>query len=109
MWNESQQLQRRYIKFNLEALVSVVERVAGEKAVCANITKLPEGNFNKVFLASMKDGRQLIVKIPNPNSGRPHFTTASEAATMDYVFPPIALLRKNKAKLTNFMLFTVEI
>ncbi|KAI1680027.1 Phosphotransferase enzyme family protein [Pyrenophora tritici-repentis] len=33
----------------------------------------------------MDDGRELIAKLPNPNAGRPYFTTASEAATMDYL------------------------
>ncbi|KAF2995261.1 hypothetical protein E8E13_003826 [Curvularia kusanoi] len=33
----------------------------------------------------MDDGRELIAKIPNPNAGRAHYTTASEVATMDYV------------------------
>ncbi|KAF2132436.1 phosphotransferase enzyme family protein [Dothidotthia symphoricarpi CBS 119687] len=52
---------------------------------CVKIEKLPEGNFNKVFLLSMDDGQELIAKLPNPNAGLAHFTTASEAATMDYV------------------------
>ncbi|KAE8151558.1 phosphotransferase enzyme family protein [Aspergillus avenaceus] len=33
----------------------------------------------------MKDGRQLVAKIPNPNAGLPFLTTASEVATMDFV------------------------
>ncbi|KAH9868328.1 hypothetical protein J1614_007400 [Plenodomus biglobosus] len=33
----------------------------------------------------MDDGRELIAKLPNPNAGAPHLTTASEVATMDYV------------------------
>jgi hypothetical protein len=44
-----------------------------------------EGNFNKSFLVTMTDGREVVAKIPNPNAGRPHFNTASEVATMDYV------------------------
>jgi hypothetical protein len=35
----------------------------------------------------MHDGRQFIARLPNPNAGRPHYTTASEVATMDYVLP----------------------
>ena len=26
-----------------------------------------------------------MAKVPNPNAGRPHFTTASEVATMEFV------------------------
>jgi hypothetical protein len=49
------------------------------------VQKLPEGNFSKVFLITMDDGKEVIAKLPNPNAGRAHFTTASEVATMDYV------------------------
>ncbi|OOF98897.1 hypothetical protein ASPCADRAFT_513042 [Aspergillus carbonarius ITEM 5010] len=52
---------------------------------CINITKLPEGNFNKAFLITMRDGREVVVKMPNPNAGPSHYTTASEVATMQYL------------------------
>lgn len=84
-WNEPEQLSRRYIKFNVDALVSIAQKAVGNGAVCVDITRLPEGNFSKVFLATMKDGQQLVVKIPNPNAGPAHFTTASEVATMQFV------------------------
>ncbi|GAB7353080.1 hypothetical protein MBLNU459_g3626t1 [Dothideomycetes sp. NU459] len=32
----------------------------------------------------MNDGKEVIAKVPNPNAGRPHFTTASEVATIDF-------------------------
>ncbi|KAJ5155348.1 phosphotransferase enzyme family protein [Penicillium capsulatum] len=48
------------------------------------LQKLPEGNFSKVFLMKM-DEKDVIAKLPNPNAGRPHFTTASEVATMEYL------------------------
>ena len=41
--------------------------------------------FNKAFLMFMDDGREVVAKVPNPNAGIPHFTTASEVATMDFV------------------------
>ncbi|RDW93617.1 uncharacterized protein DSM5745_00939 [Aspergillus mulundensis] len=85
LWNEPSQLARRYVRFNLDALVQIAEEAAGQNAVCVNVTKLQEGNFNKVFLASMQDGREVVLKIPNPNAGMAHYTTASEVATMQYV------------------------
>lgn len=69
----------------MNALITVAKEAAGNNAVCIDVTKLPEGNFNKAFLATMRDGQQLVVKIPNPNAGPIHHTTASEVATMDYV------------------------
>ncbi|GIK01425.1 hypothetical protein Aspvir_005461 [Aspergillus viridinutans] len=32
----------------------------------------------------MQDGAQVVGKVPNPNAGRAHYTTASEVATMDF-------------------------
>lgn len=85
LWNEPEQLKCRYLKFNSKALIRVAEDAAGSGASCSEVTKLPEGNFNKTFLVTMQDGRQLIARLPNPNAGRSHYTTASEVATMEYV------------------------
>lgn len=41
--------------------------------------------FNKIFLFTMQDGTQVVGKVPNPKTGRPHYTTASEVATMDFI------------------------
>ena len=84
LWNEKEQLRRRRISFNVTELVEVAVKATGSNS-CVNLTKLPEGNFNKVFLMVMDDGKEIIAKLPNPNAGRSHFTTASEVATMDYV------------------------
>ena len=40
---------------------------------------------NRALLMTMEDGIQAVAKVPNPNAGRPHFTTASEVATMEFV------------------------
>ncbi|KAF2239810.1 phosphotransferase enzyme family protein [Viridothelium virens] len=84
LWNEKQQFERRYVKFNLPELLNVAARATGARR-CVEVQKLPEGNFSKAFLITMDDGQQIIAKLPIPNAGRSHYTTASEAATMDYV------------------------
>lgn len=33
----------------------------------------------------MDTGKEVIGKVPNPNAGIEHYTTASEVATMDFV------------------------
>ncbi|KAL9600976.1 MAG: hypothetical protein Q9179_003029 [Wetmoreana sp. 5 TL-2023] len=58
--------------------------VAVGSSSCSNVEKLAEGQYNKVFLMTTEAGKEVIVKVPHPNAGRPHFTTASEVATMDY-------------------------
>nr|POF15619.1 altered inheritance of mitochondria protein 9, mitochondrial [Quercus suber] len=83
LWNESAQLSRRFRKFNIPELLKAGVSAVGS-ASCVGVEKLPEGNFNKALLLHMNDGKNVVAKIPNPNAGRPHFTTASEVATMDF-------------------------
>ena len=58
--------------------------------------------FNKAFLLSMEDGREVVAKVPNPNAGIPHFTTASEVATMDFVSPSRTTSIPNLANVIHF-------
>ncbi|KAF4761851.1 hypothetical protein HAV15_006931 [Penicillium sp. str.  len=67
--------------------MNTVARVAADSvgaAECISVTKYPDGMFNKTFLMTMEDGREVVAKVPNPNAGVLHFTTASEVATMDF-------------------------
>jgi hypothetical protein len=89
LFGEPQQLEERYKKFNVSALKDVAAKALS--AECTNIIKLNEGSFNKVFLLAFNDGQEAIARIPHPNAGPPHFTTASEVATMDYLYKILKL------------------
>lgn len=83
-------MEQRYRKFNMNALVQVAaQSIRAED--CVAVLKYPDGLYNKCFVLSMSDGREVIAKVPNPNAGIAHYTTASEVATMDFVsiFHPI--------------------
>ncbi|CAG8239215.1 unnamed protein product [Penicillium salamii] len=80
---EEENLRKRKIRFDLNRLASVAADSVGATQ-CISIEKYPDGMFNKAFLMSMDNGRELVAKVPNPNAGIPHFTTASEVATMDF-------------------------
>ena len=84
MVNEEENLRARELRFDMNKLARVAADSIGAKQ-CMSITKYPDGMFNKAFLMSMEDGREVVAKVPNPNAGVPHFTTASEVATMDFV------------------------
>lgn len=88
LWNERQQLACRYVKFDPSALLQLAASAIGLRS-CTQVLKISEGQYNKVFQLTMDDGRAIIAKLPNPNAGRPHFTTASEVATMDFVWPAL--------------------
>lgn len=83
-FNEAERLNERYVKFRPTEL----QRIAGnalEQDYCPDIAKLAEGGFNKVFLLRAKNGREVVARIPTPIAGPPHYTTASEVATMDFL------------------------
>jgi len=83
-FNEANRLNERYVKFRPIEL----QRIAGEvvqQGCCPNIAKLIEGGFNKVFLLRVKNSRKVIARIPTPITGPPHYTTASEVATIDFL------------------------
>jgi len=70
--------------FDMNELVKVAASSVGA-ARCVDVKKFPDGMFNKAFLMLMDDGQEFVAKVPNPNAGRAHYTTASEVATMDFV------------------------
>lgn len=74
----------RRVRFDMNELVKIaVTTMKAER--CINVEKCPDGLYNKAFLLTLNDGRQVIGKVPNPIAGIPHFTTASEVATLDFV------------------------
>ncbi|OGM49762.1 hypothetical protein ABOM_001798 [Aspergillus bombycis] len=87
--DEPRQLSHRYVPFNLDELGQVAIRAAqgASKGArrCVNIEKLADGMHNKAVRFTMDNGFQAVGKVPNPNAGKPHFTTASEVATMDFM------------------------
>ena len=84
--NEAHELAIRRVEFNMNELAKTAAGSIGcTLAQCVHIEKFPDGMFNKSFLFTMQDGSQVVGKVPNPNAGRAHYTTASEVATMDFV------------------------
>ena len=94
--NKKHEISQRYVRFNLQELARLTAEAVGSKS-CVSIEKYPDGMYNKALLLTMDDGTQAVAKVPNPNAGRPHFTTASEVATMEFIstvgpFPQVIAL-----------------
>lgn len=87
LWGEQAQFAGRYVTFDMAKLYRLAASAIGSES-CVKVVKISEGQYNKVFLLTMDDGREVIAKLPNPNAGLPYFTTASEVATMDFVRSP---------------------
>ena len=77
-------MSQRYVRFDMDALTRLAAEAVGSKS-CVSVEKYPDGMYNKALLLTMENGTQAVAKVPNPNAGRPHYTTASEVATMDFV------------------------
>ncbi|KAL8966705.1 MAG: hypothetical protein Q9183_003248 [Haloplaca sp. 2 TL-2023] len=80
--DEKSQLARRYLKFDLTELCNEASRVTNGSTV-QSIQKM-EGGFSKALLMTMNDGKEIIAKLPCPNAGRAMYSTASEAAVLQY-------------------------
>lgn len=77
-------MAQRTIRFNINELARVAATsINAEK--CVGIKNCPDGQYNKVYVFQMNDGREVVGKVPCPNVGLPHFAIASEVATMDFV------------------------
>ncbi|WEW56890.1 hypothetical protein PRK78_002347 [Emydomyces testavorans] len=83
--NEAQELSERCVKFNVDELARIAAEACGGSQ-CVKVEKFADGMYNKSLLFSMDNGTQVVGKVPNPNAGSPHFTTASEVATMDFYY-----------------------
>ena len=90
--NETREMSQRYIRFDVNELARLAAQAVGSKS-CVAIEKYPDGMYNKALLLTMEDGTQVVAKVPNPNAGRPHYTTASEVATLEFVCVTIAFLQ----------------
>lgn len=84
MSNEEFEMSQRCIHFNMDKLAQIAASTVGSKS-CVAIEKYPDGQYAKAFLMTMEDGKQVVAKVPNPNVGQGHLTTASEVATMEFV------------------------
>ncbi|KAL4886042.1 hypothetical protein BJY04DRAFT_213581 [Aspergillus karnatakaensis] len=85
--NEVEELSKRHVTFDMEALVKRALKSAGFPSAMYDrtpIQKFMEGRFNKTFLFTLPNGTEIVAKLPNPNAGRPFYTTASEVAMMDF-------------------------
>lgn len=87
LFNEELRLRERYVKFDMNGLLREVERHLGPShGRAAHIAKMAEGGFNRVFRVTMDDGFEVVAKIPYPIVGPKHYATASEAASLRFLY-----------------------
>ena len=83
IYNEKHEMSQPCVRFNVQELARIAAEAVGSKS-CVGVEKYADGMYNKALLLTMEDWAQVVAKIPNPNAGRPHLTTASEVATVEF-------------------------
>jgi len=81
--DEKQQFLKRRVDFDVGKLCDVVASLTKHGASVYKIDKM-EGGFCKALLMTTEDGMEVVAKIPCPNAGRVQYSTASEAAVLQY-------------------------
>jgi hypothetical protein len=85
-WNEELRLAERRRLFNVKELANLAAAaVQRSPEDLVKFEKLAEGGFNRTFLLSMRDGFQMVARIPYPMTEPKHLLVASEVATMGYL------------------------
>ncbi|PGH19280.1 hypothetical protein AJ80_04033 [Polytolypa hystricis UAMH7299] len=82
--NEKHEKSKRYAKFNLDALCTLVSSLPSISSPISKIDKM-EGGFNKALLMTAENGKEVIAKIPCPSVVPSEYSTASEVAILEYV------------------------
>jgi hypothetical protein len=85
-WNEELRLAERRRPFNVKELANLAAAaVQRSPKELVKFEKLAEGGLNRTFLLSMRDGFQMVARIPNPMTEPKHLLVASEVATVGYL------------------------
>lgn len=85
-YNETLRQTERRLVFNVTQLKRVAAEAVGRtEQDVSTIEKLPQGGFNRTFEIRMRDGFQVIARLPYPATVPKRYAIASEVATMDFV------------------------
>ncbi|KAL4798411.1 hypothetical protein BDV19DRAFT_376969 [Aspergillus venezuelensis] len=87
--NEQYQLERKPLKFDLDAFCGVVDRCGGRTSPVTSVQKF-EGGFSKALLMRREDAKELLAKLPCRIAGPRYLTTAAEVGTYKHrAFPSV--------------------
>lgn len=84
MCDEDYEMSQRRARFDVKELARCAAEAVGAD-FCVNIKKFSDSQYNKSMLLTINNSSQVVARVPNPNTGLSHYTTASEVATMDFV------------------------
>ncbi|KAJ7665061.1 protein kinase subdomain-containing protein PKL/CAK/Fmp29 [Mycena polygramma] len=84
--NDALRLAGRRLVFNVDGLrrlaAQSVDRIPED---VVDLAKLAEGGYNRTFIITMRDGFQMLARIPYPVTVPKYYAVASEVATMAFL------------------------
>ncbi|KAH7372259.1 kinase subdomain-containing protein [Pyrenochaeta sp. MPI-SDFR-AT-0127] len=84
--NEASRRKERTLPFNIIKLQEVAAKAINRTTKdVASFRKFAEGGFNRTFLTRMKDGMEVIARLPYPIAFPSQLAVASEVATLNLV------------------------
>ncbi|KXN87576.1 Importin subunit beta-1 [Leucoagaricus sp. SymC.cos] len=84
--NDALRHTERRLVFNVDGLRRLAAQSVNRNADdVVDLKKLAEGGFNRTFLITMRDGFQMVARIPYPATVPKYFAVASEVATMTFL------------------------
>ncbi|KAM5433157.1 hypothetical protein MferCBS31731_007154 [Microsporum ferrugineum] len=85
-YNDALRLAERKRSFHISELKRLAAAsIHQKKEDVTRFEKLAEGGFNRTFLITMRNGFQLVARIPYPITGPKDLLIANEVATMDFL------------------------
>ncbi|KAJ2915680.1 hypothetical protein MD484_g4713, partial [Candolleomyces efflorescens] len=86
VYNEALRLKERKVVFDADELRRLAAESVGQSLtdVC-DLSKLAEGSLNRTFVITLRDGRQILARIPYPAFVPSIYAVASEVATTEYL------------------------
>jgi hypothetical protein len=85
-YNDALRHKERRLAFDVDGLRRLAaESVNQSLADVVSLSKLAEGGFNRNFLITLRDGRQMVARIPYPLTIPKYYAIASEVATIAYL------------------------
>ncbi|KAF6759570.1 kinase-like domain-containing protein [Ephemerocybe angulata] len=85
LYNESLRQKERRTHFDVDGLCRLAaESVNQSPTDVVSMSKLAEGGFNRTLVVALRDGRQVVARVPYPLTAPNYHAVASEVATIEY-------------------------
>ncbi|KAI0330147.1 hypothetical protein GY45DRAFT_1354116 [Cubamyces sp. BRFM 1775] len=85
-YNDALRHKERKVAFYVKALSRLAAGSVGQDPEdVVSFDKLAEGGFNRAFVITLRDGRQVVARVPYPMTVPNYYAVASEVATTEYL------------------------